>query len=71
MSKKGIPMARFDEQPYVMRIADLLSDDPLLIEVLGPRFKVIANYDAEAKRVNYSFRRADDMGPDDVDAKLV
>ena len=39
-----------------MRIADLLSDDPLLIAVLGNSFKVEAQYDAEKKIVQYIFR---------------
>ena len=54
------------DQPYLMRIADLLSDDPLLIDVLGPSFKVIADYDRKTKRVTYSFRRPDDTSPDDL-----
>ena len=54
-----------------MRIADLLSDDPLLVDILGPRFKVIADYDRKAKRVTYSFRRPDDTGPDEQGAKSV
>ncbi len=43
-------------QQYLMRIADLLSDDPLLIAVLGNSFKVEAQYDAEKKIVQYIFR---------------
>ena len=58
-------------QAYVMRIADLLSDDPLLIDVLGPSFKVIADYDRRAGRVTYSFRRPDDTALDELDAKRV
>ena len=54
-----------------MRIADLLSDDPLLIAVLGPNFKVIADYDRKQKRVTYSFRRPEDTGPDDLCATHV
>ena len=59
------------EQAYLMRIADLLSDDPLLIDILGPSFKVIADYDRKAKRVTYSFRRPDDTSPDDLQATRV
>ena len=59
------------DQSYLMRIADLLSDDPLLIDVLGPSFKVIADYDRKAKRVTYSFRRPDDTCPDDLSATRV
>ena len=53
-------------QTYLMRIADLLSDDPLLIDILGPSFKVIADYDRKTKRVTYSFRMPDDTCPDDL-----
>ena len=59
------------DQSYLMRIADLLSDDPLLIDVLGPSFKVIADYDRKAKRVTYSFRRPDDTCADDLSATRV
>lgn len=58
-------------QTYLMRIADLLSDDPLLIEVLGRNFKVIADYDWKSKRVTYSFRRPDDICSDDLQATRV
>jgi hypothetical protein len=60
-----------DAQPYIMRIADLLSDDPILVQVIGPRFKVIAFADREAKRVTYSFRSVDDTEPDETDVKQV
>ena len=72
MSKKLVhqDMANL-EQPYLMRIADLLSDDPLLIDVLGPNFKVIADYDRKTKRVTYSFRMPDDTCPDDLHATRV
>ena len=36
-------------QPYVMGIADKLSDDPMLLQLLGPRFKVIVDYDPSAR----------------------
>jgi hypothetical protein len=58
-------------QAYLMRIADLLSDDPLLLDVIGPTFKVIADYDRKAKRVTYSFRLPDDLAPSDQDATSV
>ena len=51
-------------QPYLMHIADLLSDDPRIVQVIGPRFKVVAWVDEQAKRVNYSFRSVDDTAPD-------
>lgn len=51
---------------YLMRIADLLSDDPILCDVIGPRFKVVAWADRDRKRVTYSFRRMDDIGPDET-----
>ena len=54
-----------------MRIADLLSDDPILVNVIGPRFKVVAYADRKAKRVTYSFRSVDDTGPDEWDTKIV
>ena len=72
MSKKPAFQDKADHaQLYLMRIADLLSDDPLLIDVLGPSFKVIADYDRKVKRVTYSFRRPDDTGPDDLHATHV
>ena len=42
-------------QQFLMRIADLLSDDPLLIAVLGENFKVAADYDSKKKFVRYIF----------------
>lgn len=58
-------------QPYVMSIADKLSDDPMIVKLIGPRFKVIVDYDAGARRVTYSFRAPDDQDPDDADAQSV
>ena len=58
-------------QPYLMGVADKLSDDPLLARVLGSRFKVIVSYDLEARRVTYSFRTPEDSDPADADAKPV
>lgn len=58
-------------QPYVMGIADKLSDDPLLRQLLGPRFKVIVSIDQATKRVNYSFRATDDNDANDADAVFV
>lgn len=72
MKKKlTIPLPADRAQLYVMGIADKLSDDPMLLRLLGPRFKVIVNYDTSAKRVTYSFRTPEDHEPDDVDAKAV
>lgn len=73
MKKKAIipPLPADRAQPFVMGIADKLSDDPMLLRLLGPRFKVIVNYDTSAKRVTYSFRSTDDHDPDDDDAKAV
>jgi hypothetical protein len=72
MKKKPTIVERAqDSQPHIMRIADLLSDDPMLVSVIGPRFKVIAYADREAKRVTYSFRGVDDTEPDEWDAKPV
>lgn len=69
--KPTIPLPAGLAQPYVMGIADKLSDDPMLRQLLGSRFKVIVNYDASAKRVTYSFRSPEDNEPDDADAKAV
>lgn len=66
--KATIPLSAAQAQPYVMGIADQLSDDPMLRRLIGPRFKVIVSYDAEARRVTYSFRAPDDHDPDDADA---
>lgn len=72
MKKKPTIAAQPDSaQPYIMRIADLLSDDPILVHVIGPRFKVVAYADHKAKRVTYSFRGVDDTEPDEWDLKPV
>lgn len=72
MKKKPVTSAQSkDAQPYIMRIADLLSDDPILVHVIGPRFKVVAYADHKAKRVTYSFRRAEDTEPDEWDLKPI
>ncbi|QCB46431.1 hypothetical protein [Hydrogenophaga sp. PAMC20947] len=69
MKKKAtIPLAPDHAQPYVMGIADQLSDDPMLRSLIGSRFKVVVNYDAEARRVTYSFRAPEDFDPNDSDA---
>lgn len=69
--KQTIPLPVERAQPYVMGIADKLSDDPMLTKLIGPRFKVIVSYDPAIRRVTYSFRSPDDFDPDDSDAKLV
>jgi len=71
MKKPAFPLPADRAQPYVMGIADKLSDDPMLLQLLGPRFKVIVDYDAAAKRVTYSFRAPDDVGSDEHDAKVI
>ena len=58
--KPTIPLPPEQARPYVMGIADLLSDDPLLCRLIGPRFRVIVDYDVAARRVTYSFRSPDD-----------
>lgn len=58
-------------QPYLMRVADLLSNDPDLVSFLGPRFKVVVSFNAEIRRVTYSFRRTDDTAPDESDMQQV
>jgi hypothetical protein len=69
--KPTIPLSPEVAQPYVMGIADQLSDDPLLSRMFGSRFRVIVNYDGHAKRLTYSFRSPDDNDPEDIDARLV
>jgi len=72
MKKKPIIGTQPDKaQPYIMRIADLLSDDPILMQVIGPRFKVVAYADHKAKRVTYSFRGVDDTEPDEWNLKPI
>jgi hypothetical protein len=56
---------------YVMRIADLLSDDPMLLRVIGPKFKVMASYDLETRRVTYSFRHVDDVAADELEHERI
>lgn len=51
-------------KPYLMEIADWLSDDPRIVQVIGSRFKVVAWVDEKLKRVNYSFRCVEDTAPD-------
>ena len=63
------PITLGTQEPYLMHIADLLSDDPILIAVLGLRFKVVAYCDRKAKRVTYSFRCVDDTQPDEWEGK--
>jgi hypothetical protein len=63
--------SRDSSQPYLMRVADLLSDDPDLVSFLGPSFKVVVSYNADIRRVTYSFRCKDDTGPDEFDIRQV
>lgn len=69
--KPHTPLPVDRAQPYVMGIADKLSDDPMLLQLLGPRFKVIVDYDPSARRVTYSFRSPDDNDTDEAAAKAV
>lgn len=71
MKKSTTPLPADVARPFVMDIADKLSDDPMLLQLLGPRFKVIVDYDAAAKRVTYSFRAPDDVGSDEHDATVI
>lgn len=66
--KASIPLTPQRAKPYVMGIADQLSDDPMLLRLIGPRFKVVVSYDTEARRVTYSFRGPEDVDPGDSDA---
>ena len=69
--KSPTPLTAGRAEPYVMSIADKLSDDPMLRQLIGSRFKVIVDYDTSAKRVTYSFRSPEDNDPDDAEAKAV
>lgn len=69
--KPTIPLAAESARPFVMAIADQLSDDPMLLRLLGRSFKVVVNYDTVARRVTYSFRSSEDHDPSDSDAKPV
>ena len=71
MKKPPVPIPADKAEPYVMRIADNLSDDPALLSLLGERFKVLVDYDAERRRVTYSFRCPEDDDPREHDAKPV
>ena len=70
MKKYSSPKSLDANEPYVMRVADLLSDDPMLTGLLGPSFKVIVDYDTERMRVTYAFRRSDDTGDEEVGARF-
>ncbi|MDR6215991.1 hypothetical protein [Paracidovorax wautersii] len=70
MKNKAAPqVSLIAEDYYVMRIADLLSDDPLLVQVIGKRFKLIASCDRERRRVTYQFRHVDDVEADEASAR--
>lgn len=58
-------------EPYVMKLADDLSNDPMIAALLGPSFKVIVDYDANAKRITYSFRTPEDITEEDSQAKKI
>lgn len=57
LSTNTLPVTA-NPQDYLMRIADLLSDDPFLLTVLGGSFKVSAEYDAKKRFVKYLFTPA-------------
>mgnify|MGYP003642950858 CR=1 FL=1 len=69
--KATIPLPSDQAQPYVMGIADKLSDDPMLTRLIGPTFKVVVDYDIHARRVTYSFRSPNDFDASDDDAIVV
>ena len=69
--KATMPLPVNQARPYVMGIADTLSDDPMLTRLIGSRFKVIVHYDINARRVTYSFRSPDDIDVDDDNAIVV
>ena len=58
-------------RPFVMTLADQLSNDPMIASLLGENFKVLVDYNADVKRITYSFRAVEDVGPDESDAKYV
>jgi hypothetical protein len=66
-----VRISQAHQQPYLMRIADLLSDDPILTDVIGERFKVVAHCDRDLKRITFSFRCPDDTLPDEWDIKSI
>lgn len=67
----SLPRRRSEAQRPFMRVADVLSNDPDLVRFLGPRFKVVVSYNAEIRRVTYSFRCMNDTGPDEADVPEV
>lgn len=69
--KPTIPLPAASAQPYVMGLADKLSDDPMLLQLLGPCFRVIVDYDLQSRRITYSFRAPGDVGSDEQDAEVV
>ena len=52
------PQGKSEPEDYLMRIADMLSDDPFLLAVLGGTFKVSAEYDVKKRFVKYLFTSA-------------
>ena len=58
-------------QPYVMGVADQLSNDPFLRDMFGSRFRVVVDFDTQARRITYSFRAPDDIDADDSGAQVV
>ena len=69
--KQSIPLPPASAQQYVMGFAEKLSDDPILLQSLGSRFKVIVDYDVQLRRITYSFRTTGDVGSDEQDAKMI
>lgn len=56
--KPAIPLLGDRSQPYVMGIADKLSDDPMLRQLLGPRFKVICGLQRRRQACDVLISRA-------------
>jgi hypothetical protein len=52
-------------EPYVYDLAKRLAKDGMIGGLLGPDFKVLVKFDAQAKRITYSFRTADYVEPDE------
>ena len=69
--KQSIPLPSVSAQQYVMGFAEKLSDDPILLQSLGSRFKGFVDYDVQSRRISYSFRTPGDVGSDEQDAKVI
>ena len=69
--KPSIPLPPASAQQYVMGFAEKLSDDPILLQSLGSRFKGFVDYDIQSRRISYVFRTTGNVGSDEQDAKVI